>query len=105
MSTRTAERRAAIDRMIDVLARRFGEIPEPGVNWGSLLEFADLADRIEAGEMPISIKEAVREQLAGLAERQAARAEKRRTRNRQALARKRLPPEQRVDGRVKGGRV
>jgi hypothetical protein len=86
--------------MIDVLARRFGEIPEPGVNWGSLLEFADLADRIEAGEMPISIiKEAVREQLAGLAERQAARAEKRRTRNRQALARKRLPPEQRVDRR------
>ena len=47
----------------------------------------------------MSIKESIREQLAGLAERQAARAAKRRVTNSQALARKRLPPEQRVDRR------
>jgi len=50
----------------------------------------------------MSTRTAVREQLAGLAERQARRAAKRRTTNSQALARKRLPPEQRVDRRLKG---
>ena len=43
----------------------------------------------------MSIKESIREQLA-----EAARDEKRRTTNRQALARKRLPPD--VDRRLKG---
>jgi hypothetical protein len=44
MSTRTAERLAAIDRLIDYLARQFGEFPEPGVNWGSLLDFQNLTE-------------------------------------------------------------
>jgi hypothetical protein len=141
MSTARTDRLAKIDRLIDFLAQhnflaqQLGEIPAPGVNWGLLLEFADLTEedkeqaRIaldaydqnkfeslvikqlefdarvmgplppDAIAPPPSIKDAVREQLAGLAQRQAARAEKRRVKNIQALAKKRVPPEQRVDRR------
>jgi hypothetical protein len=56
-------------------------------------------DAIDAIAPPPSIKQAVREQLAGLAQRQAARDEKRRVKNLQALVKKRVPPEQRVDRR------
>jgi hypothetical protein len=51
MSTRTAERLAAIDRLIDYLARLRGEFPDPEANWGSLIAPETLRHLCESGSL------------------------------------------------------